>query len=42
MMEIIFAALFCFAMVFALLVVLYVFVRLSTAVIRRIEAKPPK
>ena len=36
---ILFAALFCFSMVFALLGVLYVLVRLSTSVIRVIETR---
>ena len=42
MTEIIFAALFCFVMVFVLLAAVYVSVRLSTAIIRCIEAKPQK
>lgn len=37
--EIISAALFCFSMVFMLLGALYILVRLSTSVIRFIEAK---
>jgi hypothetical protein len=40
--DIIFSALFCFSMVFALLGGLYVLVKLSTSVIRFIEAKAKK
>jgi len=40
--EILFAAMFCFAMVFVLLGGLYVLVKLSTIVIRTIETKAKK
>ena len=42
MTEIIFAALFCFAMVFVLLGALYVLVVLSNSIIRLVAAKPHK
>ena len=40
--EIISAAIFCFAMVFALLGSLYIFVKLSTNAVRFIEKKTKK
>jgi len=42
MSETIFVALFCFAMVFALLAVLYILIRLSTSIINVIETKLQK
>lgn len=41
-MNSIFAALFCFSMVFLLLGVLYVLLKLSTSVIKLIESKIKK
>lgn len=42
MAEIIFAALFCFSMVFALLGALYALIKLSTGAIKYIEEKMKK